>query len=103
MSSDRTANFLKRLDERRRSLREEIEDDIAPLRGLSLEEKGKILESVCRDAMAILRARPDFEQALARQDPRSQDSLDTWLQLVKRYRDHAGSVGTVGTAPTGPA
>lgn len=88
MSTARTANFLKRLDERRGSLREEIEDDIAPLRGLSLEEKGKILESVCRDAMAILRARPDFEQALARQDPRSQDSLDTWLRLVKRYRDH---------------
>jgi hypothetical protein len=88
MAADRAANFLKRLDQRRSSLREEIEDDIAPLRSLSLEERGKILESVCRDAMAILSARPDFERALAHQDPRSAESLDTWLRLVKRYRRH---------------
>jgi hypothetical protein len=88
MASDRAANFLRRLEQRRSSLREEIEDDIAPLRGLSLDERGKILESVCRDAMAILRARPDFERAMAHQDPRSPESLSTWLQLVKRYRAH---------------
>lgn len=88
MSGDRAANFLKRLDERRRSLREEIEDDVAPLRGLSLDERGKLLESVCRDAMAILRARPDFKSALAHQDARSEESLETWKRLVKRYRDH---------------
>jgi hypothetical protein len=88
MAADRAANFLKRLDQGRSSLRAEIEDDIAPLRSLSLEERGKILESVCRDAMAILSARPDFERALAYQDPRSAESLDTWLRLVKRYRRH---------------
>lgn len=88
MSADRTANFLRRLEERRRSLSEEIEDDIAPIRGLTLEERGKILESVCRDAMAILRARPDFLSALAHQDARSTESLETWRCLVKKYRNH---------------
>ena len=78
MSADRTANFLRRLEERRRSLSEEIEDDIAPLRGLTLEERGEILESVCRDAMAILRARPDFQSALAHEALRKSESLDTW-------------------------
>ena len=88
MSAGRAANFLKRLEERRRSLSDEIEDDIAPLRGLTLEERGKLLESVCRDAMAILRARPDFLSALAHQDARSAESLETWRRLVKQYRDH---------------
>lgn len=88
MSVDRAAHFLQHLDQRRSSLREEIEDDIAGLRGLSLEARGKILESVCRDAMAILKGRPDFEQAIARQDTRSPESLATWIRLVKEYRDH---------------
>lgn len=80
--------FLQSLAERRRSLKDEVEDDVAPLRGLSLEERGRILESVCRDAMAILRARPDAEQALQYQDPRSPESLATWQALVDKYRAH---------------
>ena len=43
--------YLEALEARRRTLRDEVEDDVAMLRGLSLEERGKILESVCRDAM----------------------------------------------------
>jgi hypothetical protein len=77
---------LKALDERRRSLAEEVEDDVAMLRPLSLEERGKILESVCRDAMAILRARPDSESALQQRDPRSPEALALWQSLVDRYR-----------------
>lgn len=65
------AAFLAAIDARRRSLREEVEDDVAPLRGLTIEERGKILESVCRDAMAILRARPDFEQGDANRSAQS--------------------------------
>lgn len=78
--------FLARLDAQRRTLREEIEPDVAPLRGLSLEQRGRILESVCRDAMAILRARPDFTTAIERSDPRSEESLKTWQALVDRFR-----------------
>lgn len=88
MSAGRAARFLQHLAERRSSLREEIEDDISGLRGLSLEERGKLLESVCRDAMAILRGRPDFERAVQHQDQRSAESMATWLRLVRQYRTH---------------
>lgn len=67
---------------------DEIEDDIAPLRGLTLEERGRILESVCRDAMAILEGRPDFQQALAHQDPRTEESRQMWQRAVSKYRAH---------------
>lgn len=65
VSTARTAKFLASLEERRKTLRDEVEEDVGPLRGLSLEERGKVHESVCRDAMAIIRARPDAEAALA--------------------------------------
>ncbi|GMU63128.1 MAG: hypothetical protein AMXMBFR34_48910 [Myxococcaceae bacterium] len=44
------ARFLKHLDRQRPTLADELEDDVALLRGLSLAERGKLLESVCRDA-----------------------------------------------------
>lgn len=88
MDPDRAARFLKNLEARRKTLREEVEDDVAPLRGLSLEERGKIVESVCRDAMAILRGRPDFERAVRHQDRRTEESMHLWLSLVRKYRSH---------------
>ena len=84
VATDRAANFLEHLAARRRTLREEIEEDVAPLRGLSLAERGRLVESVCRDAMAILRGRQDFEQALRAQEPRSED----WAAVVQKYRSH---------------
>jgi hypothetical protein len=86
--SARATRFLQNLESRRASLREEIEDDIAPLRDLNLEERGRILESVYRDAMAILRARPDFAEAIQHQDARSEESLQMWNAAVKKYRAH---------------
>ena len=86
MASARAQRFLQHLDQRRRSLKDEVEDDVAALRGLSIEERGKILESVCRDAMAIITARPDSAKALAAQEPRSAESLELWRTLVRRYR-----------------
>lgn len=85
MSRDGVARFLSRLDEQRGA---EVENDVGPLRGLSLEERGKIVESVCRDAMAIMRARPDFAEAVRFRDPRSAESEATWLRLVKQFRRH---------------
>ncbi|MBL8921041.1 MAG: hypothetical protein JNJ54_19420 [Myxococcaceae bacterium] len=88
MSTARAAKFLASLEERRKSLRDEVEEDVGPLRGLSLEERGKVLESVCRDAMAIIRARPDAETALAQRDPLPPESAALWQALVDRYRRH---------------
>lgn len=75
VSTARTAKFLASLEERRKTLRDEVEEDVGPLRGLSLEERGKVHESVCRDAMAIIRARPDAEAALAERDPLPPESV----------------------------
>ncbi len=86
----RVRAWVKRLDARRRSLAEEIEEDVAPLRGLSRDERGRILESVCRDAMAILEARPDFARAREWSEPRSPEALATWLRLVREYRAARG-------------
>jgi hypothetical protein len=86
MPSSGHQRYLEQLEARRRSLRDEVEDDVANLRGLTLELRGKIVESVCRDAMAILEARPDFKQAIQHQDPRSPESMATWLRLVKEHR-----------------
>ena len=72
---DKTAAFLEHLDSMR-----------GTLQGPTLEERGKILESVCRDAMPILRGRPDFEQIVRYQDPRSEEPTALWLGLVKKYR-----------------
>ena len=60
MDASVVVEYLRRLDERRQSLAAEIEDDVAPYRGLSADERGRILESVCRDAWAILSSRPDY-------------------------------------------
>lgn len=86
--SARAKRFLEAIDRQRQTLAEEVEGDVAPLRGLSLEERGKILESVCRDAVAIIRARPDAEKAMQLQDPRSPESIALWQSLVDRYRRH---------------
>lgn len=88
MASERSARFLQHLDAQRRTLKEEVEQDVAPLRGLSLAERGLVVESVCRDAMAILRGRPDFAQALLANDPRSDESERTWRAAVERFRVH---------------
>jgi len=85
-ASQRVQNFLQSLELRRKSLRDEVEEDVGPLRGLSLEERGRILESVCRDAMAVLRARPDSAQAIEQREARSAESMQTWLNAVARYR-----------------
>ncbi|MDX2009167.1 MAG: hypothetical protein SFW67_03200 [Myxococcaceae bacterium] len=82
MRDARTTRFPERLERRRRTLAEEVEDDVAPLRGLSTEERGQILASVCRDAMAILRARPDGAAVLSAPAERSPH----WDELIARYR-----------------
>jgi hypothetical protein len=85
-ASQRAQNFLESLELRRKSLRDEVEEDVGPLRGLSLEERGRILESVCRDAMAVLKARPDAARAIEQREARSAESMATWLKAVARYR-----------------
>jgi len=52
-----------------RSPRDAVLEDVAPYRGMSLEEKGRAVEAVCRSAAAILTARPDRDAVIALRDP----------------------------------
>ena len=71
---------------RPRTLAEEVEDDVAPLRSLSLRGRARVLESVCRDAVAIVHGRPDGLPAASLQEERSPESLALWRALVVRDR-----------------
>jgi hypothetical protein len=88
MVSRRGQRFLEHLEHQRRTLRDEVEEDVAPLRALSLDERGAVVESVCRDAMAVLRARPDFPEALAAREPGSDEALRRYHAVVERFRRH---------------
>ncbi|MSP63651.1 MAG: hypothetical protein EXR72_25565 [Myxococcales bacterium] len=81
-----TGRYVEALDARRGTLVEEVEEDIAPYRGLSMEERGERLAAVCRSAWAILRARPDFARVAAYRDPPAADFAERWRTLMERRR-----------------
>jgi len=78
--------YVERLDASRRTLADEIEDDVAPVRGLSLQERGVWIASVCRAASAILRARPDAADVIAWREPPAHDLHEHWSALMARQR-----------------
>ena len=85
--SNSQQRFLAALDYQRRTLASEIEGDVAPFRGMTPDQLGKLLASVCRDAWAILKSRADFDRAVKFRDPLSRESQATWLRLVKAHRE----------------
>ena len=86
MRSTRKPKFIERIRAISRSPLMEVEADVAPMRGLSLEERGERLVAVCRAAWAVLRSRPDFKQAVAYSDPVPTDFPAKWQALVARRR-----------------
>ena len=85
-SDERTRRYVERLDARRRTLREEIEDDVAPVRGLTLEQRGAWVASACRSAWDILRARQDAMHAIDQDEPPAPDFPAKWAALMAEYR-----------------
>ena len=86
MYPEAARRYLEALDARRRTLADEVEDDIAPCRGLSLEERDARLAALCRSAWAILSARPDFARAVEYRDPRPADFPEKWQAPMERRR-----------------
>jgi len=85
---ERSRRYVERLDRlRERPLAQQLEDDIAPFRHLSLEERARVLESVCAAAWKTLSSRPDFETAAKYQVPLSAESSSTWRKLVQQARE----------------
>ena len=91
-SDPRVRRYVERLDAGRRTLAAEVEDDVAPVRGLSMQERGASVASVCRAAWAILRARPDAADVVGWQDPPAPDFGERWRALMDRHR--AARTGT---------
>ncbi len=89
MSADaraRIRNYVARLDERRATLAREVEDDVARVRGLSLEARGDLVARVCRSAWAILRSRADVTAVVARREEPARDFAQKWAVLMNRGR-----------------
>jgi hypothetical protein len=90
----RVGRYLAQLDRQRETLAAELEDEIAPLRHLSMAERGRWIASVCRSAWAILRARPDMRAAIDRDEPPAVDFELLWRRL--RTRQHPDSLRASG-------
>ena len=83
---ERTREYIARLDRARSTLADEIEPDVAPVRGLSLEERGEWIARLCASAWAVLRSRSDFPAVVQHQEPPAPDFHDKWIALNARYR-----------------
>ncbi len=80
----RVRRFVDRLDANRRTLAQEVEDDVAPVRSLSLAERGVWVASVCRAAWSILQSRADAAEVVERQESPAPDLAARWQELMAR-------------------
>jgi hypothetical protein len=78
--------YVGRLDAGRQRLVDEVEADVAGYRGLTMEQRGRIVADLADTAWRILKARPDHERALAWQDPMPADFDAIWKRLVAQYK-----------------
>jgi len=81
---ERTRQYIARLDQSRATLAEEVEPDAAPVRHLSLEQRGDLVARLCASAWAILRSREDFPGIVAQRELPAPDYLDKWRTLSAR-------------------
>lgn len=82
----RTLRYVKMLDDRFRTLADEVEEDIADYRHLTPAQNDTVVSSVARSAMQILRSRPDFAEAMAEEDPPAPDLEALMRRLMARRR-----------------
>jgi hypothetical protein len=84
---ERTRRYVERLDRQRASLALELEEEIAALRGLTLEERGSWVASVCRSAWSILRSRGDLaDPSQPVPESPAADFEQLWRRLMARQR-----------------
>jgi len=85
MERRRVTEYVARLDRSRRTLAEEVELDVAPVRDLTFDERGDWVARACASAWMILRSRPDKAEVLARREPPAPDFDDKWRSLRARF------------------
>lgn len=69
-----------------RSDREAIKEDIAPYRGLSIDERSRVVSELCGWARDTLDASANRERDWAWEDKRSPEALALWHRLVAAAR-----------------
>jgi len=89
---DRTRRYVQRLDEARHTRAREIAADVDPVRGLSLQERGDWIASVCRSAWSILASRPDAERVIGLREDPAPDFGTKWMALMALRRRSSGSL-----------
>lgn len=86
MTVPRTREFVRRLDARYASRAAEVEEDVADYRHLTPEQDDAVVAGLARSAMAILRGRPDFADAMAESEPPAPDYPALMRRLMARRR-----------------
>jgi hypothetical protein len=61
--------------------RHPVSEDVAPVRGLTPEQRLELVASVCRSALALLNLHPKRDQLLARRDPVPPSTRDALRRL----------------------
>jgi len=79
--------FVAMRDRARRTLAEELEEELAPLRSMSLKTKGDWVARTCRAAWAILRSRPDGGRVTAERETPAPDYPAIWRRLAAGHAD----------------
>jgi hypothetical protein len=82
----RARRYVEALDGRRRTLADEVEDDVAPVRALTMRQRGEWIASVCRSAWDILRSRPDGRRIIEAAEPPAADFPAKWAALMTERR-----------------
>lgn len=77
------STFTGRLDT------DDVECDVEAARGTTIEERAKILESLCRMAAELTAQHPDPQRVLDWQDPLSPDTEALLARLRARARRRA--------------
>ncbi len=93
-----TRKYIARLDRSRATLADEVEPDAAPVRHLSLDQRGDLVVRLCASAWAILRSRGDFPGIVAQRESPAPDYLDKWRTLNARLRATTAPTHDAGNA-----
>jgi hypothetical protein len=81
---DQIRRYVERLDRRRATLADELADEVAQVKDLTMRDRGDWIAAVCRSAWSILRSRGDRADALLRRDEPAGDYAAIWRKLAAR-------------------
>jgi hypothetical protein len=81
----KTREYVRKLDEARRTKALELEPTVSLARGLDKAERDWTSRAVVHAGWHILRSRKDFERAIQMNDPPASDFAAIWNRLHQQY------------------